>query len=293
MSGLPDDATDEEIMAYVYGDNAEILEDAAGKKGSIIFADCLTSDGTAQGAEMNLSSILDQMGYECVSKADFMGQEQQYYDLLENIYGIDWDEREKLKNAHILNELSIRQERVKAKEKAIAELQYERDLIFNDVLAVFKNDIVYSEMNIFRGLQTDFLRRAWLFNEKELKEQVKEGKLTKEELKQRKNEYNFAINTVMNAFFEEEFQEKVKFTKIIQEWTVGYAFYFEYKDQEISIYIPTFGAIDEKSYSHMISGYRVNYKESEYCYNFICSNLEPKKVKERLNEWLLAEMWKK
>ena len=49
------------------------------------------------------------------------------YDLLENIYGIDWDEREKLKNAHILNELSIRQERVKAKEKAIAELQHERD----------------------------------------------------------------------------------------------------------------------------------------------------------------------
>ena len=214
------------------------------------------------------------------------------YDLLENIYGIDWDEHEKLKNAHILNELSIRQERVKAKEKAIAELQYERDLIFNDVLAVFKNDIAYSEMNIFRGLQTDFLRRAWLFNEKELKEQVKEGKLTKEELKQRKNEYNFAINTVMNTFFEKELQEKVKFTKIIQEWTVGYAFYFEYKDQEISIYIPTFGAIDEKSYSHMISGYRVNYKESEYCYNFICSNLEPKKVKERLNEWLLAEMWK-
>lgn len=215
------------------------------------------------------------------------------YDLLESIYGIDWEEREKLKNTHILNELSIRQERVKAKEKAIAELQYERDLIFNDILAVFKRDIAYSNMNIFNGLKIGFLHRAWLFNEKELKEQVKEGKITKEELKQRKNEYDFAVTTVMNAFFEKELQKEVKFTKIIQKWSVGYAFYFEYKDQEISIYIPTFETIDEKSYSYMISGYRVDYKEKESCYNFVCSNLEPKKVKERLNEWLVAEMWKK
>lgn len=90
MSGLSEDATDEEIMAYVYSDDAEILQDAAGNKGSIIFADCLTADGTAQGAEMNLSSILDQMGYECVSKADFLGKEQDYNDLLSNIQaGLD------------------------------------------------------------------------------------------------------------------------------------------------------------------------------------------------------------
>lgn len=85
MSGLPEDATDEEIWAHVYSDEAEILEDAQGKKGSIIFADCLTADGTAQGAEMNLSSILDQMGYECVSKADFIGKEDEYYQMMEDI----------------------------------------------------------------------------------------------------------------------------------------------------------------------------------------------------------------
>ena len=80
-----EDMTDEEILAHVYSDDAEILQDAQGNKGSIIFADCLTADGVAQGAETNLSSILDQMGYECVSKADFMGNEEAYADLLVNI----------------------------------------------------------------------------------------------------------------------------------------------------------------------------------------------------------------
>ena len=215
------------------------------------------------------------------------------YDLLENIWGVNWDEREKLKNAHILNELKIRQERVKAKEKAIAELQYERDLIFNDILTVFKNDIAYSDMNIFNGLKADFLWRAWRFNEKELKEQIKEGKITKDDFKQRKNEYNFAIDKVTCKFFGKEFQEEVKFIKIVQEWSVGYTFYFEYRGQEISVYIPTFDSIDEKSYSYMISGYRVNYKERESCYSYICSSLDPEEAKEKLNNWLINEGWKK
>lgn len=40
------------------------------------------------------------------------------YDLLEDIYKIDLDKHEKLKNTPILNELRIKQERIKTKEKA-------------------------------------------------------------------------------------------------------------------------------------------------------------------------------
>ena len=67
------------------GKNAKVLEDANGKKGSYIFADCLIPDGYAQGAELNLSSILDQMGYDCVSKADFIGKEGDYNKLMSEI----------------------------------------------------------------------------------------------------------------------------------------------------------------------------------------------------------------
>lgn len=92
MSGLPEDATDEEIMAHVYADDAKILEDSQGNKGSIVFADCLVPDGIAQGAEINMSSVLDQMGYECISKADFIGKQSEYNQLIENIKsGLDND----------------------------------------------------------------------------------------------------------------------------------------------------------------------------------------------------------
>lgn len=67
------------------GKNAKVLEDKNGKKGSYIFADCLIPDGYAQGAELNLSSILDQMGYDCVSKADFIGREGDYNKLMSEV----------------------------------------------------------------------------------------------------------------------------------------------------------------------------------------------------------------
>lgn len=67
------------------GQNAKAIEDANGKKGSYIFSDCLIPDGCAQGAEVNLSSILDQMGYDCISKADFIGNEEEYFQLLDYI----------------------------------------------------------------------------------------------------------------------------------------------------------------------------------------------------------------
>ncbi len=80
-----DELSPEEQMEIVYADDAKILEDANGKKGSMIFADCLVPDGMAQGAELNLSSILDTMGYDCISKADFIGREDEYYALMNEL----------------------------------------------------------------------------------------------------------------------------------------------------------------------------------------------------------------
>lgn len=65
--------------------DGNVLEDENGKKGSIIFADCLIPDGYAQGAEINLSAILDCMGKDCISKADFVGREDDYYDVLKQV----------------------------------------------------------------------------------------------------------------------------------------------------------------------------------------------------------------
>ena len=96
LVAIPDDIKaqgEDAVLTAMYGDpengiepmDLKILEDANGKKGSFIFADCLVPDGHAQGAEINLSSILDTMGYECLSKADFMDNPQEYYDLIADV----------------------------------------------------------------------------------------------------------------------------------------------------------------------------------------------------------------
>ncbi len=66
-------------------ENGNILEDENGAKGSIIFADGLNADGYAQGVELELSSILDQLGYDCISKADFIGNEEEYQKTLQQV----------------------------------------------------------------------------------------------------------------------------------------------------------------------------------------------------------------
>ena len=66
-------------------ENGNVLEDENGNKGSIIFSDCLIPDGYAQGAEFNLSSLLDVMGYDCISKADFIGREDEYYEVISQV----------------------------------------------------------------------------------------------------------------------------------------------------------------------------------------------------------------
>ena len=98
---IPDDIKaqgEDAVLTAMYGDpengiepmDLKVLEDVNGKKGSFIFSDCLIPDGNASGAEINLSSILDTMGYECLTKADFMDNPQEYYDLLADVQaGLD------------------------------------------------------------------------------------------------------------------------------------------------------------------------------------------------------------
>lgn len=47
-----------------------VLKDGEGEA-SIMWGDWVIPDGYAQGAENNLSSLLDMMGYDCISRADF------------------------------------------------------------------------------------------------------------------------------------------------------------------------------------------------------------------------------
>ena len=65
--------------------NGNIMKDSDGKLGSCIFGDILNADGMIQNAELNFPNILDELGYECITKADFKGTDTEFYDMIKEI----------------------------------------------------------------------------------------------------------------------------------------------------------------------------------------------------------------
>ncbi len=84
--GASDGTNTNRAYAFTLVDEeGNVLQDENGKAGNYIMADCLIPDGYAQGAERELVSILDTMGEDLISKADFVGRESDYYDVVAQV----------------------------------------------------------------------------------------------------------------------------------------------------------------------------------------------------------------
>lgn len=204
-----------------------------------------------------------------------------------------WEAEEAAKKQALLDEIKQAQDRIAAKDKAIEELKFERGLIFNDFLSIINNKLHMSPFNIFYGFNADVFWKAWRWiNHKDtVDKELKDGEITEEEYKNHKLCFTMTVNSVKEYFFG-DLKGKVKFKELIKNWTTGYNYTYTYKGQEIIIFIPLFSA-DERSWPEALNGYRVNYKESEYCNGWVCGGLDYKKVAKELQDWMLAEGWKR
>lgn len=204
-----------------------------------------------------------------------------------------FEAEETAKKQALLDEIKQAQDRIVAKDKAIEELKFERGLIFNDFLGIINNKLRMSPFNIFYGFNDDMFWKAWRWaNHKDtVDKEFKDGEITEEDYKNHKLFFTMTVNSVKEQFFG-DLKNKVKFKELIKHWTTGYDYTYTYKGQEITIFIPLFFA-DERSWSEALGGYKVSYKESEYCNGLVCGGLDYKKVAKELQDWMLAEGWKK
>ena len=195
--------------------------------------------------------------------------------------------------ADLLEKIERTKKRMEAKDTAIEELKYERDLIFNNLCNIISEELRLSPFNIFMGFTSDIFWKAWRWaNHKDtVDKELEEKTLTKDEYKSHKTAFDVTTRIVKEKFFG-ELKDKVKFKELIMSWTTGYDFTYTYKDQEIIIFIPVFHA-DEKDWIYALNGYCVRYKASEHCQDWICGGLEYKEVAEKLQKWILEEGWKK
>ena len=207
-------------------------------------------------------------------------------------YNAYFENQEKKEKQELLNKIKKVQDRLNDKDKAIEELQYERDLIFGNLCNIISNDLKNSVFNIFREFTSDICWKAWRWChcKDNVDEELTNGKLTKDEYEQYKACFDIAVGRVSDYFFD-KLKDDVVFKEIIKNWTVGYDYVYTYKGQEISIFIPIFHA-DIKDYIYALDGYRASYKESKYVRDYITSSLDYKEVAEKVQDWLINEKWK-
>ena len=205
--------------------------------------------------------------------------------------GLDayFENQDKKEKQELLDKIKKVQDRLNNKDKAIEDLQYERNLIFGNLCSIISNDLKNSVFNIFRGFTSDICWKAWRWChcKDNVDEELTNGKLTKDEYEQYKACFDMTVSRVSDCFFD-KLKDEVIFKEIIKNWAVGYDYVYTYKGQEISIFIPIFHA-DIKDYIYALDGYRASYKESEYVRDYITSSLDYKEVAEKVQDWLINE----
>ena len=209
--------------------------------------------------------------------------------------GLDayFENQEKKEKQELLDKIKKVQDILNNKDKAIEELQYERNLIFDNLCSIISNDLKNSAFNIFRGFTSDICWKAWRWchYKDNVDKELDNDELTKDEYEQYKACFDTTVRLISDYFFG-KLKDGVTFKEIIKNWTTGYDYVYTYKGQEISIFIPIFHA-DINDYCYALAGYKASYKKSEHVKGYITNSLDYKEVAEKLQNWLINEKWKK
>lgn len=183
---------------------------------------------------------------------------------------------EKLKAQNIVSQIQIRQKRKNDKLKLIEELNYEKDLITNDIVGIIQRDLGCSQYNLFKGFDADVFWKVWKYfwHKDDLKKKEKE-------------EFESLYSYILSVIKEKILLNNNDFvlTKIIESCSMHYVFEYLYKNQTIAVYIPMFSHTDSENYFEMLEGYRVFLGE-KYHYKCIVSGLDYDKVANDLKEWI-------
>lgn len=175
-------------------------------------------------------------------------------------------EEQRLRKARLL-EKSIKQrtDLMHEKKQLITNLNYELDLITNDIVDIIKQQLPDSEFNLIVGFESDYFHTVWLYNQ--------DKKLVKDEPKAKQ----------LFKWITEAIKEKILFNdkqfKLIDITMHGYdrhaySFQYKYKNHKFDIQIPMFNTVDRKNYKEMLLGYQIYYYTSDNCSKLIANNLD-------------------
>ena len=179
--------------------------------------------------------------------------------------------------SQLLNQLDLKEKRLADKTAVLTQLQYEKELIEKDIVDTIKTALNVSCLNIFR-----------YFNSADLLSNIWRGWLNKSKDKQYKYNLNYILSIIKSKLLNNDDNFILK--DIIDFcYSAAYEFIFDYKSQEILVYIPVFANITQENKPYIMCGYMIQYKENEHTWAGITKGFDIAKINQDLKEWLGEE----
>ena len=185
--------------------------------------------------------------------------------------------KRQIETKNILDKIDYRQGLINEKNKTINNLNYEKELITEDIVKLVKG-LNSSELSLIWGATSKQYHDAWLWNQQNV--------INNKNIDELENSYKLVTMQIKDRLLLNNKKIKLKDISMYGYDEMGYSFYFEYKKHTFEIYVPMFERATKENYEDMLLGYKLLIKTSEYTWDTIICDLNYNVVAQKLKEYI-------
>lgn len=194
-------------------------------------------------------------------------------------FTLEQEAKRQLETKNMLDKINYRQGLINEKDKIIKNLNYEKELITDDIVNLIKN-LTSSEMALCWGANNRLYRDVWYYYHhiNEIEDEENKKKL--------KNSYDLVLMQIKSRILLDNKEFKLQNISAYGYDGRGYSFIYKYKKETFEIYIPMFDVANEGTYQDMLIGYRILIQNSKSTWTSIICDLNPNVVANKLKEYI-------
>lgn len=194
-------------------------------------------------------------------------------------FAIEQEAKRQIETKKLLDKINYRQGLINEKDKKIENLNYEKELITDDIISIIKS-FTSSEMSLIWGVSNLYYDDTWRYfhYKDEIEDEEKKKKI--------KNTYDLVLMQLKSKILLENKKFKLQNIYFYGYEKRFYSFVYEYKKYIFEIRIPMYDLANKETYKDMLLGYQVLIKTGEYSWSIIISDLHPNVVANKLKEYI-------
>ena len=194
-------------------------------------------------------------------------------------FALEQEAKRQIEAKNLLDKINYRQYLINEKDKIIKNLNYEKELITDDIISIVKN-FTSSELSLIWGTSSKCYDDAWKYFH--YKDEIKD----EEEKKKMKNAYDLVLMQIKSRILLENKSFKLQNIYFYGYDKTYYSFVYKYKKHVFELKIPMFDRTTNENYKDIILGYRVLIQKYEHTWSTIICDLNLNVVANKLKEYI-------